>query len=70
MKMATPDVPLDGSPVVLRGNAGRKMSRHLSFRDSVMSIKIDRTEIGECLWRWRVRHACAQHAGKCTSTNE
>ena len=46
-KMATPDVPGDGSPVVLRGKSGRALSRHLSFRDSVMSIKVDRTEIGE-----------------------
>ena len=38
-----------GSPsVILRGKSGRRISHHLSFRDSTVSIRVDRSEIGEC----------------------
>ena len=49
--MATASEPGEhGSPsVVLRAKSGRRISRHLSFRDSVASVRIDRSEIGEYL---------------------
>ena len=48
--MATAGEPGEhGSPsVVLRGKSSRRVSRHLSFRDSTVSLRVDRTEIGEC----------------------